>query len=160
MKALLSQLSERERLLLFSAGPLLVLLLLYALVWRPFDQRVERLHEQVAEQQSLLQWMQISAQQVGQLRNQSGSRNISKQSLLPLVDRTIRQSGLSQALKRVEPDGDGKVKVRLEKAGFDAMIKWLETLQNRHAVLVENVAIDRQDGGVVNVRLDLVGGAA
>jgi len=155
-----NQLAERERLLLLVAGPLLLLILAYSLLWRPLDQRVERLHQRVAEQQSLQHWMQASAQQVQQLRQQPGtSTGVSRQSLLSLVDRTIRQSGLSRALKRVEPDGDDKVKVRLEQASFDVMVKWLETLQVRNTVMVQSISVDRQDSaGVVNVRLTLVGG--
>jgi len=155
-----NQLAERERLLLLVAGPLLLLVLVYALLWRPLDQRVEHLQQRVMEQQSLQQWMQVSAQKVQQLRQQSRpGGTVSRQSLLSLVDRTVRQSGLSEALKRVEPDGADKVKVRLEQASFDAVIKWLEVLQSRDSVVVQSISIDRRDSaGVVNVRLTLLGG--
>lgn len=154
------RLNERERLLLLVFGPLLLMLLIYALLWQPFDKRVERLQQRVAEQQILAQWMQAAAQQVKQLRQQSEpGRSGSKQSLLSVVDLTLRQAGLSKALKRVEPDGASKVKVRLEQASFDAMTQWLEKLQRSHAVTVQVISVDRQDSiGVVNVRLTLVGG--
>jgi len=160
MKDFIAQLSERERLLLLFGGLLLFIVLVYGLAWRPFDARFERLQQQVQEQQSLRIWMQASALTVKQLRSTTGSRSGSSQrSLLSVVDQTIRQSGLSQALKRVEPDGADKVKVRLEQAGFDAMVAWLENLQNRNGVMVQAVTVDRHDSvGVVNVRLTLVGG--
>ena len=147
-------------LLLMVAGPLLLVILFYALLWQPLDRRVETLQQRVVEQQSLLQWMQMSAQQVKQAARQSRSGgNVTKQSLLALVDRTVRKSGLSRALKRVEPDGADKVKVRLEQASFDVMVTWLETLQNLYGVTVQGITVDRQDNiGVVNVRLTLLGG--
>jgi len=104
--------------------------------------------------------MNNAAQQVNQLRRQKSStkRGSANQSLLALVDRTVKQAGLARALKRVEPEGSDKVKVRLEQAGFDAMIGWLESLQLRYSIRVENISIDAQDNpGSVNVRLTLVG---
>lgn len=159
MKAFIAQLSERERLLLLLAATLLLLMLIYGLLWRPFDQRLERMNQRVSEQQDLLEWMQVSAAKVKQLRTQTGSRRGTVQpSLLALVDQTVRRSGLSQALKRVEPDGTDKVKVRLEQAGFDAMIAWLESLRRMNGVTVQSITIDRQDAaGVVNARLTLLG---
>lgn len=159
LDALLSQLSERERLLLFIFGPLLMLVVVYSLIWRPFEQRVERLEQRTIEQQEMSKEMMAMAIEVGILQRQSGSSGTrTRQSLLSLVDKTIRQAGLSKSLKRVDPDGSSKVNVRIEDASFDAMIKWLEGLQRRHAVTVKNISIDRQeDVGVVNVRLTLVG---
>lgn len=160
MKDFFARLSERERLLLSLAGFVLLVVLVYSLLWRPFGQRVERLNQRVEQQQSLLAWMQESALKVQQLRHQSGpQRGVLQQSLLSVVDQTIRRSGLSQSLKRVEPDGADKVKVRLEQAGFDDMVKWLESLQRINGVTVQSITIDRLDNvGVVNARLTLVGG--
>jgi general secretion pathway protein M len=76
--------------------------------------------------------------------------------LLTLVDRTVKQAGLSEALKRVEPDGESKVKVRLENAVFDATVGWLESMQQRYSIRVESISIDAQDNpGTVNIRLTL-----
>lgn len=155
----LSRLSERERLMLLLYGPVFVVVLFYFLFWLPFENKIELLQERVAEQQSTARWMQASAQQVKNLQQLSGANDRgARESLLALVDKTMRQSGLSKALKRVEPDGDSKVKVRLEQANFDVATKWLETLRNRYAVTVQNISIDRQDSvGIVNIRLTLVG---
>jgi general secretion pathway protein M len=156
----LKQLNERERLLLLIAVPLLVILLLYALIWRPLSTQVDTLEQRVERQQDVLQYMHTAAQQVAQLRRQQSSTNRrgANQSLLALVDRTVKQAKMARALKRVEPDGSDKVNVRLERAGFDDMVGWLESLQQRYAIAVEDISIDAQDApGTVNVRLTLIG---
>lgn len=160
MMAYLKQLNERERLLLLIVAPLLVLLVLYGLVWRPLSGHVDMLQQRVSRQQETLRYMHTAAQQVKQLRQQQSStgRRGSNQSLLALVDRTVKQAGLTRALKRVEPDGSDKVKVRLEQAGFDAMVGWLESLQLRYGIRIESISVDAQDSpGSVNVRLTLTG---
>jgi general secretion pathway protein M len=160
MMSYLNQLNERERLLLMIAVPLLVIVLSYAIVWRPFSSHVEELQQRVERQQEVLQYMHSAARQVKQLRRQQAltSRSGANQSLLALVDRTVKQAKLARALKRVEPDGADKVKVRLEGAGFDDMIGWLESLQQRYTIAVEDISIDVQDDpGTVNARLTLFG---
>jgi len=159
MLSYLRQLNERERMLLLIAGPLILLLLIYLLLWRPLAQHVNVLNIRVSKQQTVLIDMQSSAQLVALLRQQGNAgRNTSNQSLLALVDRTVRQSGLIKSLKRVEPDGADKVKIHLEKASFDTLVSWLETLKNRYSITVQNVSIDAQETtGIVNARLTLVG---
>lgn len=63
--------------------------------------------------------------------------------LVVLVDRTARESGLSTALTGQTPAGQSAIRVRLESAAFDAMLQWLGTLQQAHAVSVESATIDR-----------------
>jgi len=161
LKVYLQQLNERERLMLLVAVPIVIVLLGYAIIWRPMGQQVDVLSQRVEKQRAVLIEMQASSQQVKQiLRQGSAVRSGSGQSLLALVDRTVRQSGLVKALKRVEPDGAQKVKVRLEKAGFDTTVNWLESLKNQYGIRVENISIDAQESsGIVNVRLTLAGGS-
>lgn len=162
MKDYLQQLNERERLMLIVAVPVVTVLLFYALVWRPMAQQVDVLSQRVAKQHTVLLEMRASAQRVEQLRKQGGvNKSRSNQSLLALVDRTVRQGGLAKALKRVEPDGSDKVKVRLEKASFDAMVNWLESMQNQYGISVDTISVDAQENsGIVNVRVTLFGAAA
>ena len=162
MMAYLKQLNEHERLLLLIAVPLLVIVLLYVMVWRPFSSHNDMLEQRVERQQDVLQYMHKAAQQVKQLRRQQSTTNRrgANQSLLALVDRTVKQAKLARALKRVEPDGSDKVNVRLEQAGFDDMVGWLESLQQRYAITVKDISIDAQDvPGIVNARLTLIGAA-
>lgn len=155
-----AQLQERERRVLLGGAVALVLLGGYALVWDPWMQAVSRLEQDVAEQRVLLGWMKQSVHEVQMLRgNRPGGAPAAGQSLLTLIDGSARAQGLGTAMQRVEPEGNG-VRVWLEKAPFDEVMRWLDRLGDR-GVRVTSFATERVAGqsGVVNVRLVLEGGA-
>lgn len=77
-------------------------------------------------------------------------------SLMARVDEGLRDAGLSSVLTRIEPDGDGRVRLWLEEASFDTVVAWLEGLTDRARVKVIDASVDRSEGpGLVRVRLTL-----
>ncbi len=160
MKEFLANLNPRERRLVYIGGAVAAVLLFYAAVWVPLSNKVERLRTTVAEQQQLETWMKQAAREVQRLRKAAttpgGKRP--RQSLLALADQSAKQQGLGRTIKRVQPEGQDKVNIRLEEAAFDDVVAWLEKLQSQHGVRVATITIDRQDQpGLVDVRLTLEG---
>lgn len=156
MKAWFASLEANERRMLIIAAPLLLIMLLYVGVWEPLVNKVDDLRVSTAEQESLLTWMRGAAQEVKQLRGRSGQRAkpASGQSLLSLVDRTAKSARLGPALKRVQPDGEQKVRVWLEAASFDDVVRWLTSLETRHGVRVASSVFQALEAtGRVDVRL-------
>ena len=62
MKAWWESLSTRERALVAGGAAATLALLLYALVWEPFQAGGRRLRQSVAEQRASLAWMRQAAQ--------------------------------------------------------------------------------------------------
>ncbi len=156
MKTWFNGLEANERRMLMVAAPLLLAMLFYVGAWEPLNDTVDSLRVSTAEQQSLLAWMHSAAREVKQLRARSTQRAkpASGGSLLSLVDRTAKSGRLGPALKRVQPDGDDKVRVWLESASFDDMVRWLIVLQNRHGVrVVSSVFQALEETGRVDARL-------
>jgi len=161
MKQFIANLSDRERVLLAGGGGAALLLLLFLIAWHPFSRHVERLDENVAAQRELRLWMQHAAAEAKRLRSSAPARGGAGQSLLAAADSTARQYGLAAAMKRVEPDGADKVRIRLEQAGFDDMTRWLELLVREHGVRIESITIDgRNQSGTVDARLTLQAGSS
>jgi len=157
MKDWLQGLDPRERLLLAVAAGVLALLLLVLLVWAPIRSAYSTLQSDVAEQRETVLWMQASAARLSQLKG-SGSnvQGLGGRSLLAVTDSTARASGLGPALRRVEPEGSDSVKVWLEGASFDVLVKWLGTLSTTHGIDAESATMERGDAaGQVNARLTL-----
>lgn len=155
-----NQLSSRERRLVGGGGVLTLTLLLYALIWQPFQNTLQRLRQTVAEQRADLAWMRQAALEAKRLRNaqdkpSSSPSQDARRSLLIVVDQTARSAGLGTALKRVEPQGEDKVRVWLEQVDFDQLIGWLDTLRREQAIRTANAVIERQAGGSVDARLIL-----
>ena len=156
MKEYLDRLSEHDRLLLILAVTIGLIMIL-VIGWHTFSGRVDHMHELRSTQEETLAYMNQAAQQVRQLRGKTPVHAGSGQSLMALLDSTARQSGLHNAVKRVDPEGQDKVRLRLEQAVFDDMMHWLESLGRTYGITVENITIDRLDSiGLVNARLTLV----
>ena len=157
-------LQARERKTLIMGGIALSLTLVYFGMWDPFQSNLKQMEQAVEKNQSLLVWMQRSADEVRQLSRSSGSstRPVKDgRSLLALVDQTAKRGRLGSALKRVEPEGENAVRVWLEKASFDDMMSWLIDIEKKNAVVVSTITIDKQDEpGRVNARITLQGPGA
>lgn len=161
MNQWLANLGAQERFLVIGAGVLVVLAIFYGGVWRPLSERVESLHEAVAEQRELRLWMKEAAREADRLRGTTGAATgAGGGSLLSIADRTAKQAGLGNAVRRVEPEGPGKVRIRLEQAAFDDLTSWLERLARESGVRVESITVNSgQRPGLVDARLTLEGAA-
>ena len=158
MKAWLYSLEPRERMMLAAGTALLLLFLLYILVWSPLHSGYDDLKNKVKEQRATALWMHESAQTLGRLKRSSNRppKGLGGKSLLSVADSTARAGGLGPALKRVEPEGSDSVRVWLDGAPFDVVMKWLGTLSTIHGVNAETVTMERSDAaGRVSVRLTL-----
>ena len=159
MRAWLESLGARERLMLGSGAVVLALLMFYALVWSPFSSGYETLKTRVTAQRDTVVWMEQSAQLLQQLRRSRGpaTRGLGGKSLLAMTDSTARSNGLGPALKRVEPEGSRNVRVWLEGASFDQLVKWLGTLSATYGIETDSASLERtaDSAGQVNARLTL-----
>ena len=156
MKAWWAGLSPRERGVLLGGAVSLAVILVYFLGWEPLAQRAQRLQAQVAEQRQTLRWMEGAAEELARLRAAGGRRPAGGQSLLAVVDRSARAGGLADALKRVQPEGEGRARVWLDGASFDALVTWLEGLARRQGIRARAVSVEaRAEPGRVDARLVL-----
>ena len=149
--------THQEHLAMIIGGSAVLILLLYLIIWRPFEQNLEQKALQVASQQSTLQWMKGNLGLIKSLNsNQSKRGSNTNEALLTLVDRTAKKAELRQLIKRIKPQGDDSVQLWVEQASFDILIRWLGQMTQEHGMDVESLNIDRQDGpGLVNARLVL-----
>ncbi|MDH5693265.1 MAG: type II secretion system protein M [Gammaproteobacteria bacterium] len=153
------QLRPREQTLIGTAAVLIGLMMVYSIVWEPVVDNVAHLKVQVKEEQDLVVWMQNAAKEVKQLtRGQGGNRSTQGQSLLAIIDSSAKIAKLEQAVKRVEPDSQNKVRVWLESAVFDDVAKWLAALSSTYGVEIESASIDKEAvSGRVSARFEFKG---
>ena len=129
MKAWWESLSTRERALVAGGAAATLALLLYALVWEPFQAGGRRLRQSVAEQRASLAWMRQAAEEVKRLNGAGAAQAAGDdRSLLTLVDQTARAAGLGPALKRIAPQGDDKLSAQLDAVEFDKLVIALSML--------------------------------
>lgn len=152
----LASLEQRERRLVITGAVLAAIMILYLAIWSPLSSSVENLRVTTQEQETTLVWMRQAAQEVKKLRGSGRTKPASGQSLLTLVDRTAKAGRLGPAVKRVQPDGEQKVRVWMEAASFDDVVRWLVLLETRHGIGIESTVFEVKDSpGRVDVRLVL-----
>jgi len=158
MKDWFYSLQPRERLMVVACGAFTLIALMYLLIWAPMAERHAQLAINVKAQREVLTWMREASQQVRQARlakpNAAGANDT--RSLLSIVDSTATQAGVREPITRMEPEGDSGVKLSMENADFDAVIRWLGGLKHSHNVDVTRATIT-PDGapGRVDTRLSL-----
>lgn len=159
MKAWWLGLQASERRILIIGAVVLLLVLPYFGLWLPLQDQVATLEKEVKEQQAVKRWMQQAAAEVKQLGGNVAPVAMQPRdgrSLLAVVDQTAKRSGLGPGLKRLEPEGQGAVRVWLEQVVFDDMVRWLAGLEQQNGLRVNTITIDRQDApGLVDVRMTL-----
>ncbi len=160
MKAWFSQLNEREQQLVVVGGILgvcVIVFVLYSDYVSPFFKNSRTGSQQLQQMQADLDWLRQAAMQAKQLKPQSSLKsNRGNQSLFALVDSSSKQAQLSQAVKRVEPEGEKRVRIWLENAKFDDAINWLSLLHSRYQINVEKITIDAVAPGQVNLSALLI----
>jgi len=154
MKLSLDTLSERERRMVIIGAVAGVLLLVFG-VLLPLDSSVSKAQERVGKKQADLVWMNAVGPELA-TAGPTVARPSSQESLLVVVDRAARESGLGVSLTSSEPQGPGVLRVRLEKAPFDIMIGWLARLADQNGISVDTANIDTAGApGVVTASLVL-----
>ena len=154
MKFSLETLNERERRLVLFGGIGAAALLIFG-VLLPLDSSVSKAQERVGKKQADLVWMQSVGPELASA-GPTVAKPSSQESLLVVVDRAARESGLGSSLTSSEPQGPGLLRVRLEKAPFDIMIGWLARLADQNGISVDTANVDSAGApGVVTASLVL-----
>ncbi|HEY1725011.1 MAG TPA: type II secretion system protein M [Steroidobacteraceae bacterium] len=152
----LQRLEPRERRFVL-IGALAVLLLIVVGTLLPLQRSVAATSSRVERKRDDLQWLRSMAPQLAGL--QGNQRPALRESLVVLVDRTARESGLAKSVVGSQPSGDGGLSVRLDQTAFDALVAWLSQLRERYGVIVDSATIDSGKGnGTVTATLVLHAG--
>jgi general secretion pathway protein M len=152
----LQRLSPRERWMVLAGGAVVALLLVLAIVW-PLQRRVTAAEQRVERKRNDLVWLRSMAPQLATLQvTRTPTLN---ESLVVLVDRTARESGIAKSLVGSQPSGDGGLNVRFEKMPFDALVAWLSQLHQNYGVRVDSATVDAaNEAGTVTATLVLHAG--
>jgi len=151
----LANLSARDRRLLLVGAVALLALLLFGLIV-PLERAAAKERAKLTQKRAELAWMQSHA---AQLQDLPAPPADSGESLLVIIDRSARESGLAGSLAGSEPGSAGSLSIRLEKAPFDALVAWLARLSQQNGVLVDSATIEKAGApGLVNAALVLHAG--
>jgi general secretion pathway protein M len=148
-------LSQRDRRLALGLAVGALVLLVFGLLL-PLDHSVKQAQLRLAKKKADLVWMQGAAPE---LAGSPAPPSDSGESLLVIVDRSARESGLAGALAGSEPSTNGALSVRLQKAPFDTLVQWLARLALQNGIVVESASVESAGApGLVNAAVLLHSG--
>jgi general secretion pathway protein M len=137
MKAWLDSLQSRERTLVLSAVALITVGVLYFAIWRPLDKSHDDL-------QASVQTWKMALSDIRPLRSQLQSPSIGttqsnrSESLVVVIDNSLRQRGLYTALQRSQPTAQNGIRVEFENAPFDDLVLWLGDLATTYGLQLQS----------------------
>jgi general secretion pathway protein M len=137
-------LEEREQRALLILGIALFLFLLWGF-WMASHRAALKAEQQLTQARAVLRELQQAAPAAGNLAVAGGS-------VLRAASDAAAAGGL--ALNRIEPEGETRVRVWLEKADFNAVATWLAAL-SRQGIRVEEAQVEKLADGGVSARLAL-----
>lgn len=154
----LDGLAPRERNLVYVAAAFLGIAIIYFAVVLPVTSAARHREARIVQKTSDLAWMRQVAPQV-MAAAAAGNGMASDESLVVLVDRTARESGIGSSIRDQTPAGQNGLQLRLEGAPFDLLMAWLANLQQQYGVRVDGAIIGAANApGLVNANLTLAHG--
>lgn len=148
-------LQTRERRVLGGGTFILLLVIMYGGIVTPFMHSKAALVSHVAEQQALLAWMRPAAARLHAL-GATQPAMLPSGSLLATINRAAGDAGLGNAVRQVQQQNDGSVRVQLEGAAFDGLLHWLSDLHQQYGISISDLSVQRGTGaGMVNAHVRL-----
>jgi general secretion pathway protein M len=139
MKEWFENLAPRERLFVGIGGLLTAVIILYGLIWLPFDRSHSNLAADVANWQRSLEELGPLKGQLANQQSSSGSSTSggSNQTPVVIVAQTSRARGLNSALKRSQPTTSTGIRVEFENVAFDDLVLWLGDLSSDYGLVIQ-----------------------
>jgi general secretion pathway protein M len=138
MKNWFMSLEARERIFLMVAAVFIVLAMGWVGIWMPLDKNQRAQAERVATWQQSLAALRPMRGQVQASASGAPVTADQNQSLVVIVDNSLRQRGLYNSLQRSLPTPAGNgIRVEFESAAFDDLVLWLGDLHRQYGLTVE-----------------------
>ncbi len=160
MKEWYESLQARERLFVAAAGVAVILAVFYLAVWMPLERGQESAARGVDTWQNALADLRAMQGdlQAGSARGTPAGVN---ESLVVIVDNTLRSRDLYNSLRRSSPTPGNGIRLEFENVAFDDLVLWLGDLAGDYRLQVQSGSFSTtaQDvAGRVNATLILVRG--
>ncbi|CUS41582.1 General secretion pathway protein M [hydrothermal vent metagenome] len=146
------QLPGRDRNIVNGVAIFAALAIVFSIVFAPMLKRQDTLAVELDKQLALYNLMANNGAQFN--NGTTGVNAAAEQPLLAVVTQQARKSNIT--LTRYEQDGSG-LRIWLENVSFDDTITWLEALNSRFGIVVNQINIDKDtQPGRVDIRATLV----
>jgi general secretion pathway protein M len=139
MKNWFTSLESREQIFVMAAFVFIVFAVGWFGIWAPLDKNHKAAAQRVDAWRQSLSAIRPLRGQVQATANAGTAITGLDQSLVVIVDNSLRQRGLYNSLQRSQPTPAGNgIRVEFQSAAFDDMILWLGDLHRQYGLQVES----------------------
>lgn len=158
MRNWFESLAPRERLFVATAAVVLLIAVFYLAVWMPLAVGQQRTATSVENWRSSL--LELRSLKGALLSADSPQRTNAglNDSLVVIVDKTLRERGLYNSLQRSQPTTGNGIRVDFENVAFDDLVLWFGDLGSNYGLQVQSgsfSATSEGNSGRVNATLTL-----
>ncbi|MBE9516035.1 MAG: type II secretion system protein M [Proteobacteria bacterium] len=149
------QLQPREQQVLGGGLLFLMLFTLYAGIWAPAVNTIDKLQSGIPKKQAQLAQMRLQSDAI----KRSGNKRSAKASgtMLSRVERISREKSLSDSIGTMEPQGESGVRLVISEIEFSRLLDYINAL-TAQAMDIESATLDAGDSpGIVSARIVLNG---
>ena len=157
MKDWFDGLEPRERVMVGAAGVAIVFAVYWFAIWQPLARGEEDLNARIANWQSSLAELRPLRGRVP-AGNAPPSGATANQSLVVIIDNTLRSRDLYASLQRSQPTNTNGIRVEFSDIAFDDLVLWLGELAARYALQVQTASFSQSSSnnpGRINASLTL-----
>ena len=158
MRIWFDSLESREKILIVFVSIFVIITSTYMLILAPMLKERDSLNKSISDWESSI----IEISHLKQLDVQSqltiNNQNKPDQSLVVIVDISLRKHNLYQSLQRSLPNGNDNIRVELQEASFNDLILWIEELDSMYNLKVISANFSEsssEEYGFVNTSLTL-----
>ncbi len=157
MKDWFESLAPRERVMVSIAGGFIVFAIYWFAIWQPLARGSAELDARIDDwRDALVQLAPLRGQTAGNTaQSPAASRS---QSLVVIVDETLRARGLYPALQRSQPTNTNGIRVEFNDIAFDDLVLWLGELGGQYGLSVQSASFSQgstNNPGRINASLTL-----
>jgi general secretion pathway protein M len=146
-----------ERIFVLTGAVFLVVAVLYLGIWTPLDRGQKNLSLSVDSWKNALIELQPLKSQLQSLASAQSQQVDHNQSLVVIIDNSLRARGLYNSLQRSQPITSSRISVEFENAAFDDLVLWLGDLSTKYGLELwsGNFSYARDYEGRVNSKITL-----
>lgn len=145
-------LQAREQKMLLGAAVFLALLFLYFLIDAGAGRSLY-MSQKLDREEKLLTWMRPAVAEILITRSQNIGEPITVQNILPQVEFSLEEAGLSGKVTTLDLVASNQVRLSFNDVVYEALIQWLYAFSRRGVIVHEFIATKTDEVGVVEASI-------
>ena len=137
-------LKNSEKSLLIYGTIVVIVLVLFFYVWKPYVKTINDLKQQINTVQDDRVWLSQVSDKIKQLKkNTTPGKQPLNGTLISIIDKSLKQNRIMNKVSLIKKSGNKNVIIHFNEIEFDLLVKYLIYTNKRYGVSVKSIDIQR-----------------